>query len=152
MKYKKIIRYFICLLPWFISSIIFKVDTNYYKSLNLPFFAPPSILFPIVWTILYILIAASIYIISYKDIIDSNYKISLLVNYLSNQLYTLCFFVIKNNFLALCDALIVFISSLYLYLESGKYDDRSKKLLIPYIIWNLFATILSISIFILNKA
>ena len=46
MKYKKIIRYLICLLPWFISSLIFKVDTQYYKSLNLPFFAPPTVSIP----------------------------------------------------------------------------------------------------------
>ena len=111
MKYKKIIGYLLCLLPWFISSIIFKVDTNYYNSLNLPIFAPPSILFPIFWTLLYILIAFSIFIIK-DDNISSNYKITLLINYLSNQLYTLCFFIIKNNFLAFCDALIVFISLL----------------------------------------
>ena len=152
MNYKKIIRFLILLLPWFISSIIFRVDTSYYKSLRLPFFAPPSILFPIVWTVLYILITISVYIISYRNDIDSNYKITLLINYLSNQLYTLFFFIIKDNFLALCDALTVFISSLYLYLESKKYDNRSGNLLIFYIIWNLFATILSISIFILNKA
>ena len=150
MKYKKIIRYLICLLPWFISSLIFKVDTQYYKGLNLPFFAPPSIVFPIIWTILYILISISIYIISYKDNISSNYKILLGINYLSNQLYTLCFFVIKNNFLAFCDALIVFLSSLYLYLETKKYDENASKMIIPYILWNLFATILSFSIFIIN--
>lgn len=151
MNYKKIIRYLLCLLPWFISSIIFKIDTDYYASLNLPFFAPPSMVFPIVWSILYILISISIYRVS-LDGVDSNYKIVLLINYLSNQLYTLCFFIIKNNFLSLCDALIVFISSLYLYLETTKYDNKSAKILIPYIIWNLFATILSVSIFILNKA
>ncbi len=150
MKYKKIIRFLICLLPWFISSLIFKVDTQYYKSLNLPFFAPPSIIFPIIWTILYILISISIYIISYKDNISSNYKIFLGINYLSNQLYTLCFFIIKNNFLAFCDALIVFLSSLYLYLETKKYDENASKMIIPYILWNLFATILSFSIFIIN--
>ena len=150
MNYKRIIRYLVCLLPWFISSIIFRVDTNYYKSLNLPIFAPPSILFPIVWTILYILIALSIYVITTKDNVNSNYKITLLINYLTNQLYTLCFFIIKNNFLAFCDALIVFLSSLYLFLESKKYDNTASKLLIPYIIWNLFATILSLSILILN--
>ena len=150
MKYKKIIRYLICLLPWFISSLIFKVDTQYYKSLNLPFFAPPSITFPIIWTILYILISISIYIISYKDNISSNYKILLGINYLSNQLYTLCFFIIKNNFLAFCDALIVFLSSLYLYLETKKYDETASKMIIPYILWNLFATILSFAIFIIN--
>ena len=76
MNYKKIFNYLLCLLPWFISSIIFRVDTDYYKSLNLPFFAPIPILFPIIWTILYILIAISIYMVFKNS--TSNYKIYLL--------------------------------------------------------------------------
>ena len=148
MNYKKIFFYLFCLLPWFISSIIFKIDTNYYKSLNLPFFAPPPIVFPIIWTILYVLISISIY----KTVKNStsNYKIYLLINYLSNQLYTLCFFVIKNNFAAFVDCLIVFISSLYLYMETKNINSKAYMYLIPYLIWNGFATILSLAIFIMN--
>ena len=67
---KKILKFLCFLLPWFISGLLFRSDTTFYKSLNKPVFAPPSILFPIVWTILYILIAISIYLI-YKD---NNYK------------------------------------------------------------------------------
>ena len=93
MNYKNIIKYLLCLLPWFISSIIFKVDTNYYQTLSLPFFAPPTIIFPIVWTILFILISISIY--QTIDNSNNNYKLYLLINYLSNQLYTFCFFTIK---------------------------------------------------------
>ena len=148
MNYKKIVNYLLCLLPWFISSIIFRVDTNYYKNLNLPFFAPPGIVFPIVWTVLYILISISIYKVIKNS--TSNYKIYLLINYLSNQLYTLCFFVIKNNFLAFCDCLIVFISSLYLYVETKNMNNKVSLYLIPYLIWNGFATILSLAIFIMN--
>ena len=148
MNYKKIFNYLLCLLPWFISSIIFRVDTNYYKSLNLPFFAPIPILFPIIWTILYILIAISIYMVFKNS--TSNYKIYLLINYLSNQLYTLCFFVIKNNFLAFADCLIVFISSLYLYIETKSMNNKASLYLITYLIWNGFATILSLAIFIMN--
>ena len=61
MNFKKIIKYLLITLPWFLSSLIFKIDTNYYKTLNLPIFAPPSYLFPIVWIILFILIGISIY-------------------------------------------------------------------------------------------
>ena len=148
MNYKNIIKYLLCLLPWFISNIIFKVDTNYYKSLNLPFFAPPPIVFPIIWTIIFILISISIY----QTISNSknNYKFYLLVNYLSNQLYTFFFFTIKNNFLAFIDCIIVLISSIYLYNETKNIKKKSEKYLIPYIIWNIFATILSLTIFIIN--
>lgn len=148
MKYKNIIKYILCLLPWFLSSIIFKIDTNYYKNLNLPFFAPPTIIFPIVWTIIYILISISIY--NSIDKSNKNYKLYLIINYISNQLYTFYFFIIKNNLLALIDCLIVLISSVYLYIETKSIDKKSSKYIIPYIIWNLFATLLSFTIFIIN--
>ena len=139
---KKILKFILLLLPWFISAIIFKVDTTYYKSLNLPFFAPPPIVFAIVWPILYILITISIIKTDNKDL---NYYKSLIINYFSNQIYTFFFFTIKSPFIALIDTIIVLISSLFLYLNSNK-----SKYLIPYIIWNIFATILSISIYLMN--
>ena len=149
MNYKKIIKYLLFLLPWFLSSIFTKIDTNYYNTINKPFFAPPPIIFPIVWTILYILISYSIYKIWNKS--NNNYKIYLVINYIANQLYTFCFFIAKDNFLALTDTLIVLISSLYLYIETKYINEKYSKYLIPYIIWNIFALILSFSIFLLNK-
>ena len=149
MNYKKIIKYLLFLLPWFLSSIFTKIDTNYYNTINKPFFAPPPIIFPIVWTILYILISYSIYKIWNKS--NNNYKIYLVINYIANQLYTFCFFIAKDNFLALTDTLIVLISSLYLYIETKDINEKYSKYLIPYIIWNIFALILSFSIFLLNK-
>ena len=148
MNYKKILKYILFLLPWFLSIIIFKVDTNYYNAINKPFFAPPPIIFAIIWPILYILIAYSIYKVWDKK--NTNYKIYLIINYISNKLYTFCFFQLKNNFLALTDTIIVLISSLYLYIETKNIDNKYSKYLIPYIIWNIFALILSFSIFILN--
>ena len=149
---KKIFKFIVFLVPWFISSLLFKSDTIFYKSLNKPLFAPPSIIFPIVWTILYILIAISIYLIyndnNYKD--TQEYNKSLLINYFSNQIFSFLFITIKSPFLALIDTIVVLISSLFLYYESKELNKKSSKLLIPYIIWNVFATILIISIFFMN--
>ena len=148
----RIIRFIIYLLPWFLSAIIFKTDTVFYKSLNKPIFAPPPILFGIIWPILYILIAISIYNIyknnDRKDIKD--YNKALIINYVSNQAFSFFFFTIKSPFLALIDTIIVLISSLFLYYETKNLDKKSSYFLIPYIIWNIFATILITSIFFLN--
>lgn len=149
---KKILKFIIILLPWFIGGILFRSDTVFYKSINKPIFAPPSIVFPIVWTILYILVAISIYLIfkdnSFKDTKD--YNKALLINYFSNQTFSFFFFTLKSPFLALIDTIIVLISSLFLYYESKELNKTSAKLLIPYIIWNVFATILIVSIFFMN--
>ena len=149
---KKILKFILILAPWFISGILFRSDTIFYKSLNKPIFAPPPILFPIVWSILYLLIAISIYLIlknnKLKDI--PTYTKTLIINYFSNQSFSFLFFNLKSPFLALIDTFIVFISSLFLYYESKELNKTTSKLLIPYIIWNLFALILIISIFFMN--
>jgi len=148
MNIKKIFKIFLYLLPWFLSTIIFKMDTNHYSNLIKPPFSPPPITFGIVWPILYILISISIYKVF--NISNRKYKITLLINYISNQLFSFLFFTIKNNTLALIDTIIVLISSIYLYKETKKIDDKASYYLIPYILWNIFATILISSILALN--
>lgn len=148
MNIKKIFKIILYLLPWFLSTLIFKMDTNHYNNLIKPPFSPPPITFAIVWPILYLLITISIYKVF--NISNNKYKITLLINYISNQLFSLFFFTIKNNVLSLIDTIIVLISSIYLYIETKKIDDRASKYLIPYILWNIFATILISSILILN--
>lgn len=148
MNIKKILSFLLFLLPWFIGAIIFPSNNTYYASLTKPFFAPPSILFAIIWPILYLLIAISIYKVINNS--DNKYKISLIINYISNQLFSLFFFTLKNNALALIDTIIVLISSIYLYRETKKIDEKASKYIIPYIIWNIFATILITSILIMN--
>lgn len=149
---KKILRFLVILLPWFISAILFRSDSVYYKNLNKPFFAPPGFLFAIIWPILYILIAISIYKIYDKNSFSEtkDYNEALIINYFSNQIFSFLFFTIKSPFFALIDTIIVLISSLFLYLETKELDKDASKYLIPYIIWNVFASILIISVFFLN--
>ena len=75
---KKFFKFLLYLLPWFISGLFMK-NVAFYKTLNLPSFAPPPIVFPIAWTILYILIAISIYNVS-KEGFNDNYKKYLILN------------------------------------------------------------------------
>lgn len=149
---KSIIKFLIILLPWFLSSII-PIDKNYYNSLNLPWFTPPNIIFGIIWTIIYIGIAISIYqIISKynKKDIPNSYKYTLLLNYIANQSFQPLFFYFKNNFLAFISCITTFISSLFLYKETKDLNKNATKYLIPYIIFTLYATILSLTIYFLN--
>ena len=148
MNFKKIVKYLLLLLPWFISAIIFRSDSVYYNSLSRPFFAPPPFIFGIVWPVLYILIAYSLY--NTWDSRDSSYSRNLIVNYVSNQLFSFFFFTIKNPFLAVIDTFIVLVSSILLYKDISGIDKKYSKYLIPYIIWNIFAFILILSIFVMN--
>lgn len=149
---KKFFTFIICLLPWFVASIV-PVDYNYYKEINLPWFAPPTIFYGIAWTIVYILIAFSITSLlnSYRfKELPKSYKISLLVNYLFNQSYTLVFFGLKSNFLGFVSCLGTLISCLFLFTETYNLKSKSSKYLIPYILLATFAVILSFTIYIIN--
>lgn len=147
---KKVLTFIIILIPWFIGSLF--QDNSFYESLNLPSFAPKSIIFAIVWPILFILLAISIYMIysEYKVKDDKYYYRALLVNYIFNQSFTLVFFTFKSPFLGLVATMGTFISSLFLFNETYRLNKKASYFLIPYIIWNIFATILSCSIFLLN--
>lgn len=149
---KKVLIFMLCLLSWFLSSII-PVDYNYFDSLKLPFFCPPKAFYGIAWFLIYILVATSICgIVSnykFRDI-PKSYKTSLAINYVLNQVYPLLFFGLKNNFLAFVDCVAIFISCLFLYHETNNLREKSSKFLDPYVLLSLFASILSLTIYVMN--
>ena len=149
---KKIIIFILCLAPWLLTNII-PLDYDYFSKIKTPFFTPPKLFYPIAWTIIYILIASTITTIvlhyKFKDT-PKNYKITLIINYLFNQSFTILFFGLNNNFLGFVACLGTFISSLFLYEETSLINNKISKLLQPYILLSLFASILSISIYFLN--
>ena len=110
---KKIFLFIISLLPWFLSGL-FMGNNDFYKTLNLPFFALPSWGYGIVWTILYILIAISIYLVYSKYSIKEtkNYNIALILNYIFNQLYTILFFNFESLFLSFIVSLSIYFMNL----------------------------------------
>ena len=149
---KAFFKFIIILLPWFLSSLI-PIDKEFYNSLTLPFFTPPQMAYGIIWSIIYIGISISIYQIlntyKIKDI-PKSYKYTLLLNYIANQSFQPLFFLLKIPFLGFVSCILTFITSLFLYKETKDLKEKSAKYLIPYILFSLFATILSLSIYLLN--
>ena len=148
---KKILLFVACLLPWFLN-VLFMGNNAFYDVINKPFFALPDFAYGIVWKILYILIAISIYIIyseyKFKDI--KSYNAALISNYIFNQLYTPIFFRLENLFLAFVDTILTLITAINLYDETKKLNEKASKFLIPYILFSIFACILSITIYFMN--
>ena len=122
-----------------------------FDNIEKPWFAPLAILFPIVWSILYILMGISSYLI-YKS--DSEYKKTALIIYgiqlILNALWSMIFFRFENFLLAFIWLVIltglVILMMYYFY----KADKRAFYLQIPYLLWLIFATILNYSIYTLN--
>ena len=151
---KKLIIFILILLPWFLSSLV-PIDKEFYNSLVLPFFTPPPIFFGIAWSNTYFLIALNIYSIlknynfKLKDV-EKSYKRILLINYITNQSFQPVFFLLRSPFLGFVSSISTFITTLYLYEETGSIREKSTKYLNMYVLLSLFATVLSVTIYILN--
>lgn len=150
---KEIIKnIFYLTLPLILGTIIGLLTSNNidYKMLTKPPLSPPSIIFPIVWTIIYILIGISYYLFkknSYNNKLESIiYYIQLFVN----LTWSIIFFTLKLRFISIIWILILIILIYLLITLFYQKNKISAYLLIPYLIWCIFATYLNIGIYILN--
>jgi benzodiazapine receptor len=151
MDYKKIF----IILPFFFGFLIGQIikPNKWYENLNKPYLNPPKILFPIVWTILYLLIGISYYLIIIK--FESYYNflfIIMIIHLLINYSFTILFFYLKLKLLSAIICFITLVLAIYLYFIFFNYDNigTASYLLIPYIIWLIFANYLSWTIYFIN--
>ena len=122
-----------------------------YNSLIQPELAPPAILFPIVWTILYFLMGISYAtIIIYSNIDEKTNKIYF-SQLIINLLWSIIFFVFKNRFLALLWIILLVILIIIMVKIFYKKNKFAGIIQIPYLLWTIFATYLNLFIYILNK-
>lgn len=116
--------------------------------LILPSLYPPNILFPIVWSILFILITIAIYRVSKVD--DDSYVIYF-VQLIVNALWNVFFFGLKWRLFAFIWLVFLFALILIMILRFRKLDKTSIYLLVPYAVWVLFAGYLNLAIYLLNR-
>lgn len=140
------------LLPIIGGSLVGLIISGYmnYGDMVKPPLSPPSYIFPIVWTILYILMGIS-YFIATKDNgndkeLNQIYILQLLVNFF----WPIIFFVLKMYFTAFFWIILLLILVIIMIKELLKNNKISGCLQIPYLIWLLFATYLNIGIFLLD--
>ena len=140
---------FITLIIGSIPSI-FIVTNNVYETLNKPFLSPPGFLFPIVWTILFILMGISIYRVSNININKRNNLIIYFSQLVVNALWTPIFFGLNMYLFAFIWLLILIVLVIVMLFNFKKVDKISFYINIPYLIWLLFAGYLNLFIYILN--
>lgn len=134
-----------------LTSLLTMNSMQIYSEINQPKLSPPGWLFPIVWTILFILMGISSYIVwnsnsGNKLLGLTVYAAQLIVNFtwslvfFNGQKYNLAVFII----LILLGLIIL---NIYLF---SKINKLAGWLLVPYLLWVAFATYLNIAIAILN--
>ena len=136
-----------------ILSALAAGPTVAYYELVKPRFAPPRFLFPIVWTILYLLMGYASYRIWTSDAPGTDKRGALLLygaQLLANFIWPLLFFG-GEMFLAALIWLVFLWILIFLSIRAfSKIDERAGDLLIPYILWVTFAAYLNLGIYLLN--
>jgi tryptophan-rich sensory protein len=151
---KIIISVSICLLVGFLSSIATQSSVNtWYETLEKPFFTPPNYLFGPVWTFLYILMGISAGIVWSRGLHHIWVKTALyhfVFQLLINALWSLVFFSLQEVFWALF-TIIILLTLIILTIKWFKVVNKTAAyLLIPYLLWVLYATALNFEIWRLN--
>ena len=121
-----------------------------YNSLQRPDFSPPSILFPIVWTILYILMGISYGILKTKDLTDNEINFIYYFQLIINAFWPIIFFILKWRLFAFIWIVLLDFVVLFMIIKFYKKDKIAGLLQIPYFIWIIFASYLNLSIYLEN--
>lgn len=137
-----------------VSAALTKDNMEVYNNLTTPPFAPPSRLFPIVWSILFILMGVSsamIYTHCERNIDDAKkglgwYAASLVLNFS----WSIVFFNLQATFFALLILMALLYTIISTILEYRKVWPISAYLQIPYAIWVIFAGYINAGIWLLN--
>ena len=126
------------------------VDT-WFLSLEKPWFNPPSWIFAPVWTILYILMGISAYMVNGKNTHVSTKALKwFYVQLVLNFLWSFSFFYLRNPVLGLANILLLLVSIIVMVSKFNQVSRLAALLQIPYIGWVVFASVLNYSIYSLN--
>ena len=120
---------------------------------NKPPLSPPAFLFPIVWTILYILMGISAYLIIKSDAnLEEKTKALKIYIYqlIVNFLWPIFFFNLKWYFFSFLWILLLWVLIIVMIREFSRISKTAGYLLVPYLLWVTFATYLTFAIWVLN--
>ncbi len=126
---------------------------SWYSTLNKPPFSPPNFVFGPVWTILYMLMGLSAFLVWQKGVKKEKVKNALqffALQLFLNFIWSILFFGLRSPLLGLIDILILWGLILITIIKFHRVSRPAAYLLIPYILWVSFATILNLSILLLN--
>lgn len=148
IQFKKLLIYIVitALIGSFFTIFTMDGMQAFQTVVNKPSFTPPGYVFGIAWTILYILMGVSWYLVDSCKPCVIAYFCQLIVN----SLWTLIFFGWANYLVALIWTILLLGLIVYMILVFYPKRPLAAYLQIPYLLWTIFATILTYAVFILN--
>ncbi len=150
-----VVSIFIALMTGILSSALTSGNMDIYGRIVKPPLSPPSILFPIVWTALYVLMgisAAMIYERKSQNVTATQNALSLYGgNLIVNFTWSIIFFGFSRFLFAFIWLLFLLFIIIRMIISFKKLYPVSGYLQIPYAVWVTFAGYLNLAIYILNK-
>jgi tryptophan-rich sensory protein len=144
-----------CVVIGYLSGMVTRDSiTTWYPTLVKPVFNPPNWIFAPVWSMLYIMMGIAAGLVWTKGSDEQTTKKSLgffAIQLGLNALWSYLFFGLHNPFLALIEIILLWLMILETYYLFKKIDKTAGLLLLPYLAWVSFATILNASIWWLNS-
>ena len=137
-----------------LSAFVTRGDMDVYKTVERPPLSPPSVVFPIVWTVLYILMGISLYLIwnsgdIYVD--KKNAYIFFGIQLFLNFIWSPVFFTARQYLPAFLILVALWLCVLAMIINFAKISRPAALLQIPYLIWLTIAGYLNIGIYLLNR-
>jgi len=147
----------VCLgLGWLSGMLTAAEIRNWYVTLEKPFFNPPNWVFGPAWTILYLLMGIS-FALYWQRLQNAGIRVSkakgtrfFAIQFVLNLAWSFLFFKLHSPLIALIEICILWVFILLTILHFYKIHRTAGWLLVPYILWVSFATVLTASIYALN--
>lgn len=154
-KVNEIPKLMVSLIIVFIVGAIGSVATSpqipvWYATLARPAWAPPNWLFPVVWTILYILIGISLFLVWRKGLESKQALVVFAVQLGLNLLWSLVFFGLHSIVGGLVIILMLWMAILANIIVFYRISKWAGLILLPYLVWVSIASYLNYSIYLLN--
>ena len=141
----------ICNLAGAIGAIFtFNAIPTWYAALAKPSFSPPNWIFGPVWTALYIMMGIAAYL-AWKQGKKADFALKIFgVQLILNTLWSILFFGLHSPALGLACIALLWLSIAWCIKLFCNLDKRAAYLLLPYILWVSFASLLNLAIWMLN--
>ena len=144
----------LCQIAGFLGSLFTTpAIPTWYATLKKPFFTPPNWIFSPVWISLFLLMGISLFFV-WRRQGHPQFKKALVfffVQLILNVLWSLAFFGLQLPLLGLIDIILLWIAILLTIQAFLRVSKFAGVLLVPYLLWVSFATLLNFALWILNR-
>jgi len=146
----------ICQLAGVVGGIFTASSVNsWYAALAKPSFSPPNWLFSPVWITLYGLMGIAFFLVAKKGLAAEGVKVALVLfaaQLIGNILWSVLFFGLKLPLIAFLEIVVLWVLILLTTVKFFQISKPAGVLLLPYLLWVGFASVLNFFLWSLNRS